>query len=39
MHNPVHEEHESMKEWWGGEFDPRDFDLVETDRRLRKIKL
>lgn len=39
IHDPSHEEHESVKEWWGGEFDPREFDAVETNTRLRQLML
>lgn len=39
MHDPSHEEHELMKEWWGGTFDPRNFDLAMVNQQLKGIKL
>jgi hypothetical protein len=35
--DPDHEEHDSMLEWIGGEFDPEAFDLAEVNRRLRSL--
>lgn len=37
MKDPTHEEHETYVEWWGGIFDPEDFDLERTNRRLQTI--
>lgn len=37
--DPQHEEHEEMREWIGDDFDPRQFDLAATDRRLSKLKV
>jgi hypothetical protein len=33
-----HEEHESMKDWLGGKFDPDTFDQERINRHLRKLK-
>jgi hypothetical protein len=33
-----HEEHESMMEWLGGEFDPKAFDIEKVNKYLRKLK-
>ena len=35
IQNPLHEEHEEMMEWLGGQFDPEEFDLQEVNWRLR----
>ena len=36
--DPTHEEHESFREWSGGQFDPKRFDLEAINRMLGKIK-
>jgi hypothetical protein len=36
--DPSHEEHETYREWSGGRFDPRLFDLDAANRALGKIK-
>ena len=36
--DPSHEEHETYREWSGGRFDPRRFDLDAANRALGKIK-
>lgn len=36
--DPKHEEHEEMREWIGGEFDPEAFDLGEVNEALRQIR-
>jgi hypothetical protein len=36
--DPGHEEHESFREWSGGRFDPKRFDLEAINRMLSKIK-
>ena len=36
--DPLHEEHDAMVEWCGGNFDPTNFDLTETNLRLQHIK-
>jgi hypothetical protein len=36
--NPRDEEHKSMMEWLGGQFDPDAFDVEETNRYLRMLK-
>lgn len=36
--NPLHEEHDAMVEWCGGNFDPTHFDVTETNLRLQHIK-
>ena len=33
--DPDHDEHDDMLEWVGGEFDPEEFDLDQTNSRLR----
>ena len=38
IRNPAHEEYEEMIEWLGGEFDPRQFDINEVNRRLKAIR-
>jgi hypothetical protein len=37
--DPAHEEHAAFREWSGGRFDPRRFDLDAANRALSKIKL
>jgi hypothetical protein len=37
--DPQHEEHDQMREWIGEDFDPLQFDLALTDRRLSKLKV
>jgi hypothetical protein len=34
-----HEEHESMLEWVGGEFDPDEFDMNFINKKLNDLKL
>jgi hypothetical protein len=36
--DPDHPEHEDYLEWIGGEFDPEEFDLEETNEMLRKLR-
>jgi hypothetical protein len=36
--DPSHEEHKTYREWSGGRFDPRRFDLDAANRALGKIK-
>jgi hypothetical protein len=38
IRNPHHEDHESMVEWLGGEFDSEAFDITEVNTYLRKLK-
>lgn len=38
LRGPKHEEHEEMREWIGGEFDPEAFDLNSVNKRLWKLK-
>lgn len=33
--DPKHEDHEEMKDWIGGELDPKAFDLEEVNKRLQ----
>jgi hypothetical protein len=35
--DPQHEEHESYIEWWGGPYDPEEFDLEEVNEGLQEI--
>ena len=37
IQNPDHAEHEDYLEWIGGEFDPEEFDLDETNEILREL--
>ncbi|HEV8201820.1 MAG TPA: plasmid pRiA4b ORF-3 family protein [Candidatus Polarisedimenticolia bacterium] len=34
--NPRHREHKSMREWWGGSFDPCQFDIEDRNRALHR---
>jgi hypothetical protein len=34
MHDPAHPEHEGVKEWWGGEFDPEFVNLEDLNQLL-----
>ena len=34
MNNPNHREHNSYREWWGGDFDPEAFSIEEINRAL-----
>ncbi len=36
--DPNHEEHESLKEWIGGDFDPEKFNLEQANQRLEQLK-
>jgi hypothetical protein len=38
MSDPNHNEHDSYIEWWGGEFDPEEFDLEHVNQVLQRIK-
>jgi hypothetical protein len=37
--DPTHEQHESFREWSGGQFDPKRFDLEANKRTLSKVKV
>jgi hypothetical protein len=37
IHKPDHPDHEDMLEWIGGEFDPEEFDVEETNEILRGL--
>jgi Plasmid pRiA4b ORF-3-like protein len=39
IHDPAHEEHESMLEWCGGSFDPTAFRPDDINAALRQFKL
>jgi hypothetical protein len=39
IQDPKHEEHESMLEWVGGEFDPDEFDMNLINEDLKNLKL
>ncbi|WP_177420369.1 plasmid pRiA4b ORF-3 family protein [endosymbiont of Lamellibrachia barhami] len=39
MTDPQHEEHESVIQWWGEAFDPRAFDIILVNEKLKQIKL
>lgn len=34
--DPKHPEHEDLKEWIGGSFDPAAFDVAEVNQRLNQ---
>ncbi len=36
INDPRHEEHEDMREWIGGNFDPNAFDVKKTNREVKK---
>lgn len=38
IQDPQHPEHETMLEWIGGEFDPEQFDLEETNHQLKEAR-
>jgi hypothetical protein len=38
LHNSKHPEHEEMREWIGGEFDPDAFEVDEINRALKSIR-
>ena len=33
----LHEEHDAMREWIGGSYDPEAFDLAAINRALRRL--
>ena len=35
--DPGHPEHKTMRDWWGGDFDPRAFDCAPINARLKRI--
>ena len=35
VQNPIHERHEELLEWFGGEFDPEEFDIKAVNEELR----
>jgi hypothetical protein len=37
--DPKHPEHEELKEWIGGDWDPLRFDLEKTNRSLKRLKV
>ena len=37
--DPRHEMHEDMMRWWGELFDPKYFDISDTNQRLRHLKI
>ncbi len=38
MQDPKHPEHDHLREWAGGQFDPEKFNLEAINQQLRKIK-
>jgi Plasmid pRiA4b ORF-3-like protein len=38
LNDPNHDEHDSYMEWWGGYFDPEEFDIGEVNQVLQEIK-
>ena len=39
MADPTHPEHANMSQWYGGTFEPTEFDLNEANQRLREVQL
>jgi hypothetical protein len=37
MSDPNHDEHDRFIAWWGGEFDPEEFDIEEINQVLGKV--
>jgi hypothetical protein len=37
--DPGHDEHESMRDWVGDDFDPASFDLASAAKRVRAVKV
>jgi hypothetical protein len=37
MADPRHPEHDGLKEWYGGEFDPEAFSAEEVSQLLRQV--
>ncbi|MBM4144157.1 MAG: plasmid pRiA4b ORF-3 family protein [Lentisphaerae bacterium] len=37
MLDPAHEEHQSMREWFGGDFDPETFALNAVNAALKRL--
>jgi hypothetical protein len=35
--SPKHERHAELLEWYGGDFDPQQFDIDELNRRLTSL--
>jgi hypothetical protein len=38
LSDPDHEEHDTMLEWVGGNYDPNAFDLAAVDRALKRLR-
>ncbi|MFZ4795630.1 MAG: plasmid pRiA4b ORF-3 family protein [Blastocatellia bacterium] len=38
IRDPKHDEHQTMVDWVGGEFDPEKFDLAATNLLLKRVK-
>jgi hypothetical protein len=38
MADPTHSQHATYLEWFGAHFDPAEFDLVEANARLQKVR-
>ncbi len=38
LRNPKHKEHQDMKEWIGGDFDPEEFDLKSVNAGLAAVR-
>lgn len=38
LQDPEHPDHEDLREWIGGSFDPEAFDLEEINQRLQRIR-
>lgn len=39
IRDPSHEEHDAMRRWWGGPFDPQGFDINSANRAIRYWRL
>jgi hypothetical protein len=35
--DPTHERHKVLREWFGGDFDPQQFDIDQINRRLAAL--
>jgi hypothetical protein len=38
IHDPTHKEHEEMREWLGGEYDPEAFSVDDVNQRLAALQ-
>ena len=38
LSDPDHEDHDTMREWVGGEFDPESFEVAVVDRAVKRLR-